>query len=354
VPENGDLVSVVAPADFVVNTVSDDGDAAPGDGLCATADGACSLRAAVQEANQRGGSQRISLADWQVLLQGELLITDDLTISGLGAGETVIGGSGEARLLRVSRGAKLTLEALTLQAGATTGDGGALYNEGQAALTAVQISGSRADGSGGGIFNTGQVTITDSSITGNSAGQGPGGIANGGTLLLQGVTVSGNNGASGGIGGSGSATLESSTVSGNEATGSGGGFSGSAGAFELRNTIVAGNTAVNGGPDCSGGFTSRGYNLLGRASGCTIAQRQGSDISGQDARLESPELNDGRTLSAMPQGGSPAIDAGACDRPADQRGVGRPVDGDLDGRAACDIGAVEYLPLRLMMPVVMR
>ena len=44
--------------------------------------------------------------------------------------------------------------------------------------------------------------------------------------------------------------------------------------------------------------------------------------------------------------GSPAIDSGddaAC--PAtDQRGVARPVDGDLDGTPRCDIGAYEFVP----------
>jgi hypothetical protein len=41
--------------------------------------------------------------------------------------------------------------------------------------------------------------------------------------------------------------------------------------------------------------------------------------------------------------GSPAIDAGggAGCLVTDQRGVGRPIDGDEDGTAACDIGAFE-------------
>jgi hypothetical protein len=41
---------------------------------------------------------------------------------------------------------------------------------------------------------------------------------------------------------------------------------------------------------------------------------------------------------------SPAIDAGDpvnC-TPTDQRGVARPIDGDSDGTAVCDIGAVEF------------
>jgi hypothetical protein len=42
--------------------------------------------------------------------------------------------------------------------------------------------------------------------------------------------------------------------------------------------------------------------------------------------------------------GSPAIDAGgSAGCPAtDQRGVGRPIDGDEDGTPTCDIGAFEF------------
>src|SRR5262249_48190503 len=42
--------------------------------------------------------------------------------------------------------------------------------------------------------------------------------------------------------------------------------------------------------------------------------------------------------------GSPAIDAAGatCDLTKDQRGAPRPVDGNSDGIAACDIGAVEF------------
>jgi hypothetical protein len=54
---------------------------------------------------------------------------------------------------------------------------------------------------------------------------------------------------------------------------------------------------------------------------------------------------------------SPVIDAGdnaAC--PAvDQRGVARPIDGDGDGIAVCDIGAVEYEPREVVyLPMVLR
>ena len=358
VQENGDLVTVVAPADYVVNAIADSadgtsGDATPGDDVCATEEGACTLRAAVEEANEHGGARTISLADWQIILAAELPVSGNVTITGLGADQTVVAGNGESRLFNVAEGGTLTLTALTLQGGSTAGDGGALYNAGTATLTAVQLSGNHADGRGGAIYNEGALSAYGSAITGNDAAGGAGGVENDGTLVLQNVTVSGNRGAVGGLTGGGSATLENVTVARNRATGDGGGLSGSAATLMLHNTIVALNTAEGASPDCAGGFTSQGHNLLGDPAGCTIAGAS-NDVIGQDARLAPLHLNDAGTLSHEPRGGSPAIDAGTCNLSLDQGGVARPVDGDLDGSAACDIGAVEFTPLRMMLPVVGR
>jgi len=69
--------------------------------------------------------------------------------------------------------------------------------------------------------------------------------------------------------------------------------------------------------------------------------------------------NGGPTLTHMPQSGSPAIDlvVGSCPPPAnDQRGAGRPVDGDRNGTAFCDAGAVEYgvVVPRVSLPLVVK
>jgi hypothetical protein len=55
--------------------------------------------------------------------------------------------------------------------------------------------------------------------------------------------------------------------------------------------------------------------------------------------------NGGPTQTRMPLAGSPAVDAAANSLCAatDQRGIGRPQDGNGDGSAVCDIGAVEFL-----------
>lgn len=183
---------------------------------------------------------------------------------------------------------------------------------------------------------------------------GEGGIENSGTLTLHNVTVSGNQGMVGGIGSTGSATLVNATVANNHATGSGGGLNGGDGNFALRNTILWGNTAQIAGPNCGYAFTSLGYNLLGDLEDCTVMDDTSTNLVGQDARLISLEFNGATTLSHALRSDSPAIDAGACDLPTDQRGTLRPQDGDMDSVATCDVGAYEFTPLRLFMPFMIR
>jgi hypothetical protein len=48
---------------------------------------------------------------------------------------------------------------------------------------------------------------------------------------------------------------------------------------ELQNTLVACNTSLDAGPDCSSSVTSLGNNLIGTTSGCTITL-QLSDLTG--------------------------------------------------------------------------
>ena len=55
--------------------------------------------------------------------------------------------------------------------------------------------------------------------------------------------------------------------------------------------------------------------------------------------------------------GGPAIDAipaASCTLTTDQRGEPRPVDGDLDDTADCDIGAYELTPTFIYLPLVLK
>ena len=95
---------------LIVDTTIDAPDAAPGDGVCATVDGACSLRAAIMEANDLPEPQAIALPaghytlvaadpDEDESLVGDLDVLDELTITGAGADVTTIDGDDAGRVL---------------------------------------------------------------------------------------------------------------------------------------------------------------------------------------------------------------------------------------------------------------
>jgi hypothetical protein len=106
----------------------------------------------------------------------------------------------------------------------------------------------------------------------------------------------------------------------------------------LDNTIVVNNGVINCSGGISGGIISLGHNL---ADDDTCEFTDPSDLVVADAMLGPLQDNGGPSETHALLPGSPAIDAGSLDCPppaTDQRGVARPQG------AACDIGAVEYLP----------
>jgi len=146
-------------------------------------------------------------------------------------------------------------------------------------------------------------------------------------------------------------TLVNDTVTDNDAHTGGGVFHFNAGTATVRNSIIAGNLVdLDGvGPDVFGAFASGGHNLIGDGSGSTgFANGVNGDMVGTadtplDPRLGPLANNGGPTQTHALRAGSPAIDQGEeTDAPAtDQRGVGRPRDGDGNGSPAVDIGAFE-------------
>src|SRR5690349_6796300 len=93
-----------AAASFSVDSTNDAPDARPGDGVCASAAGECTLRAAVMEANALGGPHTVSVppglyrltragAGEDASATGDLDLLTALAIEGAGAAETIVDGA---------------------------------------------------------------------------------------------------------------------------------------------------------------------------------------------------------------------------------------------------------------------
>ncbi len=284
---------------------------------------------------------------------GSLTITDCVmsnnTVSGSSTSIARIGGA-IGNVATSAGSASLTVERCTFENNSSSGEGGGIGSFNLAATTA-------------------DLTVRDSTLTDNEAVYG-GAIAqysqSGGTALgvLINTTVSNNSSTLDGGGidsdvltgnGINQLTLINSTVHGNSASRSGGGLSStiSGSLYRYRNTIVAGNTASVAADEIQqtslGTDTVfQGGNLIGNDAGLVFYSSHSSDQIGTStdpipALLGPLADNGGPTPTHMPEPGSPAIDA-ALDLfcpDTDQRGESRPVDGNEDGTAACDIGAVE-------------
>jgi CSLREA domain-containing protein len=405
-------VYVAHAASFTINSTADVVDANPGNGVCATASGICTLRAAIQEANALAGEDTITQpagtyvltiagASEDAATTGDLDITSNLTINGAGAAITIINGNGNVtgdRVFHIIGSVTVTISGVTIQNG----------------MAASFQNGSSVSFSGGGIANEfGTLMVTDATVANNSASLNGGGIDNFGSMSLSNVTISGNNAQSGGgiyneyfVVGGGSMSLTNVTISGNNTSGAGAGVvNGTAGTMSLTNVTISGNNAgnspgygggiyINSGSsvsltnatisgnnvDIGGGIfeydvleapvlqikntivannsggnceayiiTSLGHNL---SSDNTCALTNTGDLVNTNPLL-GPLLNyGGPTLTRALLPGSPAIDAGSPDCPppaTDQRGVVRPQS------AACDIGAYEFnLFNQIFLPAVTR
>ncbi|MFC2099691.1 choice-of-anchor Q domain-containing protein [Candidatus Bipolaricaulota bacterium] len=207
---------------------------------------------------------------------------------------------------------------------------------------------------GGGIFaHEAFLLLANCTVSGNWAEEYGGGIyAESGLLGMANCTVSDNEAENHDGGGvfAVEACLEMlfCTVTDNHAGEDGGGVyyfpEGPCGG--VANTILAGNTCGNDGPDFHGVMFSFGHNLIGDPDFDYYEEVEspGTDIFGEDPMLAPLQDNGGPTETHALRLGSPAIDAGWCEDwgglfdelTDDQRGVERP-----QGET-CDIGAYEY------------
>jgi RHS repeat-associated protein/CSLREA domain-containing protein len=301
---------------------------------------------------------------------GDLDLTSPMTLQGAGANLTIIAaGSGFTDRLVHVLNTTAQLNGLTLRGANTATQGAGLYNQGGTVTLAhsALVSNTTSSTGGGGAYNTGTLTLRNSAVLSNTTtgtNVSGGGLYNwSGTVTVLNSTISGNRASKGGGGIAsfyGSLTLANVTVTNNTAdtnndnSGDGGGVYRSSTTAILRNSLIAGNADNTSSgtkyPDCTGTFTSQGYNLIQNTTGCTITGNTTGNITGQSAQLGPLSANGGPTLTHAPLAGSPAIDTGspsplgsggnACEV-TDQRRYGRSADGDANGAARCDIGAYE-------------
>lgn len=299
------FVSPAGAAAFTVNSTADGVDASPGNGVCATAGGVCTLRAAVMEANAQaaanpGTANQITVPGGVYTLTGVKgengAATGDLdvnggtlTITGAGIGSTVIDANNVDRAFHLGPvvPTRFTLTGATVQNGnAESGDtstagadiGGSIRverNSGLAVSNALfqnNRSGSRGGAIGmppnaattAGADPAIITTLTDVIIRNNTAVvEGGGFFSNRGAVLTR-VTVDSNTvtGTAGtergaGISNSGDLTFNDSTVRNNSmVSGFGGGISNRGdpmatpqvfGTIRLNNANVVANSSPQGG-----------------------------------------------------------------------------------------------------------
>lgn len=300
------MASAVSAATFTVNGTRDANDILPGDGLCETdVPAECTLRAAIQETNALVGPDAVHLPAGTYTLTlsgsdttgGDLDITDDLEITGLGAETTIIDGGGIDRVFLIgtvptpeppvppepptpvpaalsspNANIVVNLSDLSVINGRTDGpfpfgpkNGGGIFSQYAAVmLSNVIVSNNTAGVDGGGIYNTfGSMTIVNSTLRDNEAkgAIGGGAVHNAlaGELTVARSTIV-NNKATSPVGGPGggissfqatSLTVVNSTICGNLAF-SGGGISFADASPLIKSSTITGNIALGEGGAISG------------------------------------------------------------------------------------------------------
>lgn len=245
IPASRPVVAAPGALTFTVNTsLADAVDINPGNGICETAPGnnACTLRAAIMEANASPGVDTIvipagtyyltipSTAE-NYALNGDLDVTDSVIIVGAGAAETIIDGNRDVtngRVFEIFNGISVRMSHLTVHNGIHETAGGS--------------------GTAGGILNRGTLTLEYAQVLNNQDG----GLLNQGVADLTAVTYANNSGGwaaltnnSGGV-----LTIRNSTINNNTSSGfsNGGGVDASNGTITIINsTIVYNQATLNGG-----------------------------------------------------------------------------------------------------------
>jgi hypothetical protein len=241
------------------------------------------------------------------LLNGELLISSNMTIDGPGASKLSISGQDDARVFEIDAGFKVGISGLTITHGSALDEGGGILNDGSnLTLSGDDITKNVATEStdsvfaeGGGLQSlNGIVTIAKCEISDNQ------------TLGISTATQSGDAEGAGLEFLGGSAMIDNSSITGNESIGDAGSSDGQAaggGIFSLVSLKISG-TTISGNEALGGNNSSEASGVNG---GIIIEASSGSAfgaaiLSGADLSLDRCTVDQNKTM-----GGNDAADGTA-------------------------------------------
>ena len=227
------------------------------------------------------------------LKQGQITLSNPITIQGPGAALLAIDGNQNGRVFAIVNSTGVAaLSGLTIQNGAVNNDvgGGVFVSTGanaSAQLTACILSGNNSgSGFGGGLYNGGTVTLIGCQVSGNNASLG-GGLYNAGPMTLSGCAIKGNRAANGGgpgnagggLSNDGPATITDCAFVGNSSPMEGGAIDNGLG-LTLSDCLLVGNSAAIGGAVNNVGVGGLGGGGSVTATGCTFTGNAASNSGG--------------------------------------------------------------------------
>ena len=378
------LLGAALPAEgalFTVTRFDDQLDTLPGDGFCDTLGGGCALRAAIQEANSLFGPDSIYLppgtysltragAGEDLAATGDLDVTSEVTLLGTGWGvSSIFMANFNDRLFEVHGFSSLVLGDIDAWGGSVDGIGGGVFVRagGTFRLARSRIFGCLARKGGGVGTAGGVVTIEDSELSYNYVVADPptwipsGAGADGGTgstiVVLRssihhnfledvGETLNGIEVWEASLSIQSSSVIDDlfaysvrATDSDVEIVSSTVGYIGSSVSTMGVGNLTLGCSFVSICTLAVGtGYTNYGFNVFQQGQNCVGPSD--TDADGSLLPLMAPPR---KFAARVPPRFSAAVDGGhafVC-LADDQWGQTRPLDGDGDGIAIVDVGAVE-------------